>query len=159
MISPDFSRVADLKVFKLDKQVPLQLGTVGSRASINFGTKPKVDFHLITSCSYYFDIVNINRDDCILGTPFMRRYGIKLDFDMDAIILRDKSVKALMPAEESSIIKGRKAPERRHSDPGMDRKLAEEEREPLPEIPSYPLPYGHKQVYGFKNGAWPGLEP
>ena len=145
----------------MDKQVPLQLGTVGSRASINFGTKPKVDFHSITSRSYYFDIVNIDRYDCILGTPFMRRYGIKLDFDVDAIVLRDKSVKALMPVEESfqAIIKGRKAPERWHSDPGMDRKLVEEEREPLPEIPSYPLPYRHKQVYGFKNGTWPGLEP
>jgi len=64
-----------------------------------------------------------------------------------------------MPAEESSIIKGCKAPERRHSDPGMDRKLMEEERESLLEIPSYPLPYRHKHVYGFKNGAWPGLEP
>ena len=38
-ISPEMVRVADLKVYELTEQVPIQLGTRGSQSKINYGTK------------------------------------------------------------------------------------------------------------------------
>ncbi len=38
-ITHDFTRVVKLTVFQLENLVALQLGTVGSRSMINFGTQ------------------------------------------------------------------------------------------------------------------------
>ena len=35
--------------------------------------------------SHYFNIVNINRYDVVLGTIFMRKHRIVLDFELDQI--------------------------------------------------------------------------
>ena len=39
---------------------------------------------------HYFDIVNIDRYDVILGTVFMRKHGIILDFERDEIRHKDQ---------------------------------------------------------------------
>jgi hypothetical protein len=107
-ISPDFSRVADLKCFKLDKQVPLQLGCMGSRANINFGTRSVVQVLERVDKDYYFDIVNIDRYDCIVGVPFMRHHEVVLDFKNNSINIHGDVLPALLPAEEATILQGRK---------------------------------------------------
>ena len=42
MISPDFTRAMSMKTFMLDQPLALQLACVGSRSTINYGTKATV---------------------------------------------------------------------------------------------------------------------
>ncbi|PBK97567.1 hypothetical protein ARMGADRAFT_922202, partial [Armillaria gallica] len=66
--------------------VILQLGTVGSRARINFGTTLT-----IASQGYsgpeYFDVINIDKYDVIVGTPFMHCNKVVLDFENKCVIV------------------------------------------------------------------------
>ncbi|KAF8232171.1 hypothetical protein L208DRAFT_1273491, partial [Tricholoma matsutake] len=77
-ISPEFAMSANLKAHELEEPVPLQLGTVGSRSKINFGLFTNFEIGEIKN-THYFDVVNIDRYDAILGTVFMRKHGIVLD--------------------------------------------------------------------------------
>ena len=106
-ISPDFARVGDVRVHTLDKPVPLQLGTVGSRASINYGTWTSIALGGRKEDRYYLDVVNIDRYDAILGAPFMRKFGIRLDFASNSIVVGDAAIEALLPEEEAALLKGR----------------------------------------------------
>ncbi|KAF9780820.1 hypothetical protein BJ322DRAFT_1010812 [Thelephora terrestris] len=108
-ISPDFARVSNTRIHTLDKPVPLQLGTVGSRASINYGVKTLVEFGNRVEEKYYLDVVNIDRYDAILGAPFMRRFGIRLDFESNLIIVSDMAIRALLPEEEATLLRSRDA--------------------------------------------------
>ena len=46
-----------------------------------------VEFGSTTGKSY-LDIANLNKYDCILGTPFLRKHGISLDFEFQEIVIR-----------------------------------------------------------------------
>ena len=107
MISPDFAQVSDTRIYALDKAIPLQLGTVGSRASINYGTRTSVELADKKEEKYYFDVVNIDRYDAILGAPFMRKFRVRLDFNDNSIIVGEVAVEALLPEEEAAVLKGR----------------------------------------------------
>jgi hypothetical protein len=50
--------------------------------------------------SHYFDMVNIDRYDVILGTVFMRKHGIMLDFGKDQVQMGDKTLPALCEGED-----------------------------------------------------------
>ncbi|KAF8219179.1 hypothetical protein L208DRAFT_1342491, partial [Tricholoma matsutake] len=67
----------------------LQLGTVGSRSKINFGLFTNFEISGVVN-THYFDVVNINRYDAILGTVFMRKHGIVLDFERDEVHIKGK---------------------------------------------------------------------
>jgi len=79
-ISVDFTQVAELPVYILDDPVTLQLGCAGSRSKINLGSIAKPDFANITDDTY-LDVANLDKYDSILGTPFLVRHGISLDFE------------------------------------------------------------------------------
>ncbi|KAH9939210.1 hypothetical protein B0H21DRAFT_757010 [Amylocystis lapponica] len=98
-VSPDFARVAGLSVFELENPVILQLGCVGSRSRINFGATVPIAFGKAVQ-DVYFDVVNLDRYDAVLGTPFMRRFGVRLDFGSSIIRIDDVSIVALAPEEE-----------------------------------------------------------
>ncbi|KAF4579404.1 hypothetical protein EYR36_001214 [Pleurotus pulmonarius] len=99
-MSPDFARVAKVKYGYLKDVVPLQLGTVGSSASIQFGTYSRVLFGGIDSREY-FDVANMDRYDVILGTPWMHKHGISLDFANRVIRIGDQAHPSLTEGEES----------------------------------------------------------
>jgi hypothetical protein len=103
-VSPDFTQVADLHSFQLMTQVALQLGCVSSRGSINYGVHPTISFASIKEQPYYLDVVNINQYNCILGTLFMRKYNIGLDFGNNAILIHDQKVLAMSGKEELSLL-------------------------------------------------------
>ena len=44
---------------------------------------------------HYFDIINIDRYDVIIGTVFMKQHGILLDFEKDQVRMRGKNLYAL----------------------------------------------------------------
>ncbi|KAF8144426.1 hypothetical protein K438DRAFT_1485104, partial [Mycena galopus ATCC 62051] len=78
-ITPEFIHATNCKSIPLDEQVTLQLGCVDSRSKINYGTRPPVNFRGIRG-HVYFDQANLDRYDGVIGTPFMNKHGIVLDF-------------------------------------------------------------------------------
>jgi Retroviral aspartyl protease len=83
-LSPELVRVTGIKVYELMDQVPIQLGTRGSQSKISCGIKTTIKYGPIDT-DHYFDVVNIDRYDVILGMVFMRRHGILLDFGMHQV--------------------------------------------------------------------------
>ncbi|KAJ7247699.1 hypothetical protein C8J57DRAFT_977190, partial [Mycena rebaudengoi] len=79
LVTPEYTNAVDGPCILLDEQITLQLGCVGSRSKISHGTWPPVDFGGINGF-VYFNQVNLNRYDSIIGTPFMNRHGVILNF-------------------------------------------------------------------------------
>jgi hypothetical protein len=90
-VTLELTRIVGLKIYKLKEQVPLQLGTRGSQAKINYGMKACIKYGPIETCQY-LDIVNIDRYDVTLGTVFMRKHGIVLDFKRNQVRIGDKEL-------------------------------------------------------------------
>ncbi|KAL1947388.1 hypothetical protein VTO73DRAFT_14349 [Trametes versicolor] len=86
MLSNDFARVAGCDIIKLENPATLQLGCAGSRSRINFGTRSPVTLGVF-GAEVYFDIANLDRYDAVLGTPFLRRFGVMLDFKNNCVHL------------------------------------------------------------------------
>jgi hypothetical protein len=59
-----------MKTFALEQPIALQLACVGSRSTINYGTHAIVKFG-DRDIEEYFNIMNIEYYDAILGTPFL----------------------------------------------------------------------------------------
>ena len=79
LLSLEFMRAMGIKMFALEKPIALQLACIGSQSMINYRTHVTIKL----GCKVveeYFDIANIEHNDTILGTPFLRKMGIILDF-------------------------------------------------------------------------------
>ena len=79
LLSPEFTRAMGIKMFALEKPIALQLACISSRSMINYGTHAtiKIGRKVVKE---YFDIANVEHYDAILGTPFLRKMGIVMDF-------------------------------------------------------------------------------
>ena len=79
LLSLEFMRATSIKTFALEKPIALQLACIGSWSMINYGTHTTIKIgHKVVE--EYFDIANVEHYDMILGTPFLRKMGIVLDF-------------------------------------------------------------------------------
>ena len=99
-LSPDFTQVAGLKVHTLARPLNVQLGTVGSQSKINYGTSTRLKLGSVDE-EYYFDVFNIDRYDCILGIPFIRKFRLLLDLANNSIIIDGKRHIALTTEEDT----------------------------------------------------------
>ncbi|KAJ6617013.1 hypothetical protein B0H10DRAFT_1948697 [Mycena sp. CBHHK59/15] len=81
--SPDFARVAGIKVI-------LEYDNIRSEE--------------------YLDIVNLDRFDVVIGTKFMRRHKISLDFEFNTVWVCSVPAPMLSESEAVSEVKHRKAP-------------------------------------------------
>ena len=79
MVSPNFAHATGIKLTKLEQPIGLQLACVGSKSTINYGTEATIMFS-DTHNEEYLDVANIDYYDIILGTLFLRRLGVALDF-------------------------------------------------------------------------------
>ena len=112
-ISPGFATVTRLPTFALDKPIPLQLGCVGSKSVINFGVH--VDVSLASNAERnYFDVVNLDHYDVVLGIPFMVKWGIILDFNQNCVRWRDVTIPSTAMVE----LDERQRPRIIHTDDG-----------------------------------------
>ena len=91
MISPNFIRVAKIEPFPLDKPIGIQLAVTGSKSVINYGTNVTIKYEGKES-KEYFDIINIDYYDAILGTLFLRKHEVVIDFVNNCLRLKDKIV-------------------------------------------------------------------
>ncbi|KAJ7127216.1 hypothetical protein C8R44DRAFT_595991, partial [Mycena epipterygia] len=78
-VTPEYANAVGGVRITLTEQITLQLGCVGSRSKINYGTRLPVNFGGVRG-HVYFNQVNLDRYDMIIGTPFMNRHGVSLDF-------------------------------------------------------------------------------
>ncbi|KAF8194378.1 hypothetical protein K438DRAFT_1433441, partial [Mycena galopus ATCC 62051] len=78
-MTPEYAHAIGGVRIPLTEQVTLQLGCVGSRSNISYGTRVPVEFGGVHG-HVYFDQVNLDRYDVIIGTPFMNKHGVVLDF-------------------------------------------------------------------------------
>ncbi|KAF8238265.1 hypothetical protein L208DRAFT_1243302, partial [Tricholoma matsutake] len=93
-LTPMFAQVADIRVFPLTNPHTLQLGTVGSRATINYGMDVRMEA-LGISDNTYVDIANFDRYNMIIGTPFMNKNKVVLDFGNKQVIVNGKPTPAV----------------------------------------------------------------
>ncbi|KAI0661158.1 hypothetical protein C8Q70DRAFT_932215 [Cubamyces menziesii] len=98
-VSPEFAFTSGAKRIHLEEQVTLQLGCAGSRSKISYGTRVPIKYGGIQE-TMYFDIVNLDRYDCVIGTPFMNRHGIILDFERRVIVAGGKDCPAFTNDED-----------------------------------------------------------
>ncbi|KAG6892566.1 hypothetical protein C0993_003532 [Termitomyces sp. T159_Od127] len=92
-ITPQFMHVNAICVHELTEPLMLQLGTVGSGAVVQFGAEVRVK----TSgqpTKEYVDIANFDRYDMIIGTPFMRKNKVSLDFVNNKVIVNGTPLRA-----------------------------------------------------------------
>jgi len=104
-ITPSFVDVAKITVFPLKNPHVLQLRTVGSHASVNFGMYVDVAMHG-SSQQEYVDVANFDHYDMIIGTPFMCSRKVILDFENDAVKIGNQSIpatKVLVPDTDDHI--------------------------------------------------------
>jgi hypothetical protein len=79
LLSPEFTCATDMKTFAFEQPIALQLACIGSRSTINYGMNTTIRFGR-KIYNEYFDVANVEYYDAILGTPFLRKLGITLEF-------------------------------------------------------------------------------
>jgi hypothetical protein len=85
-VTPSFAHGTDLTVFPLSNPHTLQLGTIGSRSTVNYGTESQVKAPGVEKITY-LDIANFDHYDMIIGTPFMRQNKVQLDLETNQVII------------------------------------------------------------------------
>ncbi|KAF8697705.1 hypothetical protein AX14_001294 [Amanita brunnescens Koide BX004] len=79
MISANFATVQKLDMFQLKKPIKLQMATSGSRSVINYRAKAELHVGELKE-QRYFDVVNLDRYNVILGTPFLKQHEVTLNY-------------------------------------------------------------------------------
>ena len=92
MISPSFIRAAKIESFPLDKPIGIQLAVTGSKSVINYGANTTIKYNG-KELKEYFNIVNIDYYDAILGTPFLRKHEVMIDFVNNCLRIKDKIIR------------------------------------------------------------------
>ena len=87
----------------LEKPISIQLAVTGSKSVINYGTNTTIKING-KELKKYFDVVNINYNDTILGTPFLKKFKIVIGFAKDCLKVKDKII--FNQADEYKIMKG-----------------------------------------------------
>jgi hypothetical protein len=88
MMSPSFTRATRLQVIPLEQPINLQLIVVGSHSIVNYGTSGQLKFG-VNVLDEYFDITNINYYNITLGTLFLMKWGMSLDFSSQGGIMME----------------------------------------------------------------------
>lgn len=85
---PEFVHATKIKPIKLENPVGLQLVLIGSQGRINFRVNAPVEVGPGFR-NHYFDIVNIEKYDVIIGSPYMHKHGLVLDFKHNCVQIGD----------------------------------------------------------------------
>jgi hypothetical protein len=106
LLSPEFMRAMGMKTFALEQPIALKLACIGSQSTINYGMNTTIKFGH-KQYDEYFNVANVEYYDAILGTPFLRKLGITLDFSSPGVVrigveivpIGKKSVDEELPTE------------------------------------------------------------
>jgi hypothetical protein len=104
-ISPDFTRATGTRPEPKESALKIRLGTKGSSASTSYEVNPTLDFGN-TKFKHALDVVNLDRWDLLLGSPFCNQYGVVLDYKARTIRFGETTLNALSREEEVAARKG-----------------------------------------------------
>ena len=90
-----------MKIHSLDEPMGIQLGCKGSKSKIIFGMSGPVRYSSIIG-TYYFDVVNIDQFDAIIGIGFLHKFGITLEPEHDSILISRVPTPTLSEGEETA---------------------------------------------------------
>ena len=68
------------------------MAVTGSKSVINYGANATIKYEG-RELKEYFDIINIDYYDVILGTPFLRKHKVIIDFVTNCLRLKDKVIR------------------------------------------------------------------
>ena len=74
---------------ELTKLLTVQLAAQGSRSKVNYGTKVQFAYQDIQT-ERYFDIMNIQNYDLILGTLFLFQHKVMIGLNGSHVVIRSK---------------------------------------------------------------------
>src|SRR6266700_2447454 len=100
--SPDYIQAVHNPILQLENPVLLQMGTKGTHSQIIYGMNMNVEIngHVQT---HYFDVVNVNKYNVILGAPWLNENKALLDFESYIVKTRGKgSIKTLTFHEDQA---------------------------------------------------------
>jgi len=123
-ISLEMVQIVGLKVHQLMEQIPIQLGTKGSKSQINHGMKACIKIGTVDNY-HYFNIININRYEVIIGMVFMKQHGIMLDFEKNQVRMRGKNLYTLYKSPDEYLQVCRQAMQ--HSKTSQNKKVTQNE--------------------------------
>ena len=109
MISPVLAYVAQTDCISLKEQMGLQLGTKNSKTKITHGAKARLQVGHIDE-DYYLDVVDIDRYDVVLGTPFFKRHNVELDFKNHQVLVDGRPIRMYDAVHEAELIRQRHGP-------------------------------------------------
>jgi len=94
-----------VKRLPLEKPLTIQLAVQGSRSKVNFGTKVQFQYQG-TDYDRYFDVINLQSYDLILGTPFLFQHQVLVGLNSPRVILGSKTPLA-MKGPQVSVLESR----------------------------------------------------
>jgi Reverse transcriptase (RNA-dependent DNA polymerase)/RNase H-like domain found in reverse transcriptase len=103
-ITHDFGCVAKLNIMQLENPIALQLGTVGSWSIINVGLRSLLELGPIKDDNVYLDVVNIDRYNMIIGTLFMWKHRLMLDFHQDKLYRQGQIILTMSAGQEDLMV-------------------------------------------------------
>ena len=92
MISPESTKAAKIKPFTLKKPIGIQLAVTASKSIIYYDTNSTIIVNG-NKLKGYFDVVNIDYYDAILGTPFLKKYEGIINFIQNCLKIKDKIIR------------------------------------------------------------------
>jgi hypothetical protein len=100
-ISPDFTRATGVEPTAKQAALRIRLGTKGSSATTSYEVSPTLDFGN-TKFTHDLDVVNLDRWDLLLGSPFCNKHGVVLNYDDRTIRFGSTVIRALSREEEAA---------------------------------------------------------
>ena len=85
-MSATLAEQLDVTRIKLAKPLTVQLAVQGSRSKVNYGTKVLLQSQEISS-ERYFDIINLQNYNLILGTPFLFQHQVMVGLNESRVVI------------------------------------------------------------------------
>ena len=101
-ISTNLAEQLNVTKVVLTKPLTIQLAVQGSRSKINYGAEVFFKYQGIHT-TQYFDIINLQNYDLILGTPFFYQHQVTVRFNEARVVTRSPSPRPIKGAQVQTI--------------------------------------------------------
>lgn len=101
-MSLNFAEQLNVPKVKLKKPLTIQLAVQGSRSKVNYGVTARIQYQG-TDYQQYFDVINLQHYDLILGTPFLFQHRIMIGFNSPRVVLGSSEPLAIEGTQVSTL--------------------------------------------------------